>query len=1000
MPFKISLIIPVFNVETFIKDSLESIFRQTIGIENLEVIMINDCSTDKSGDIIDEYARKYDNFIAIHLPQNSGVAGKPRNVGIEKATGNYIMFLDPDDYYADDACEILHEKITKEDVDIVFGKYIIRYENGDIDKPIYPLYSINVPEKRMDVNNPNEFISAPPSVWTKIFKRNFIKNNNIKFPEGIPGEDLVFILETFFKAKNVIFINKIITNYLIRKNENTSISFNRNYNYINGLIQAIKYSYDIFKKYDMEKYFKLIKGHLIYWLNQFIVSDLSTSEKRDVLKSSSILFKKFHEYGIVPPKSLKPIINLIINGKYDDAIQLSNELNDIKRYQEKTINQSRQSLKKIFILCDRLDNEVGGLAKVVLDRSRLLANNGFDISILTISFGYYESVEKTLRKSGNLHPSVDLINIYDHYRLKNSQNASLSYLNDIEKKSFIVENNYQMIDEYDTKKMVRYFNDGVLVKIKKWRTNNVLAYVDYYDALGIKLKRENYIYNFLKYEVTYYNGVVRKRKHFTKDGFCYLTEMFNLSGRKYAIYLFDRESNRIVYFKSDNEFFEHFLNELCKDCEEKPYLICDGSGPTPSIGKIKSNIAYKISQLHSNPYTGPYCFGGPIRDIGILNEIENNDAFITLTEKQRRDIIRQFGDYDNTLVIPNFVFWNELLNLDKNPNKISLFSRIAPEKNLEDAIKIFNIVVKKRKNARLEIFGRATLPMEQKELKKIKKLIKKYNLINNVFINGHTNDVNKEMEESVATILTSHFEGFGLVLIESMLNSTPVISYDFCYGPSEIIDHGVNGFLVEQYNIKKMAKYIIKLLDNTEKAKKMGVSARKKVLEHYTDDAIFSQWEKLLKKIHNEKNNELKDSEKKLRIEKNLKNISNENKSMAQRLFSKFPRLYILINIRETGLNNAFSNIEGYKIIKKNCLLDIVYYLNMNKNVRLSGMDPILHYIYHGYKEGRNPNPTFDNDYYLKMNKDVKSSNLNPLVHFALYGMKEGRKTQKKELIK
>jgi len=127
--FKISIIIPVYNVENYIRNALDSIIRQTIGLEHLEVIMVNDCSTDNSGKIMDEYANKYKNFKAIHLLENSGAAGKPRNIGIENSTGNYLMFLDPDDYYTENACEILFNRIVAENVDIVFSRFVYVFEN-------------------------------------------------------------------------------------------------------------------------------------------------------------------------------------------------------------------------------------------------------------------------------------------------------------------------------------------------------------------------------------------------------------------------------------------------------------------------------------------------------------------------------------------------------------------------------------------------------------------------------------------------------------------------------------------------------------------------------------------------------------------------------------------------------------------------------------------------------------------------------------------------------
>lgn len=122
----------------------------------------------------------------------------------------------------------------------------------------------------------------------------------------------------------------------------------------------------------------------------------------------------------------------------------------------------------------------------------------------------------------------------------------------------------------------------------------------------------------------------------------------------------------------------------------------------------------------------------------------------------------------------------------------------------------------------------------------------------------------------------------------------------------------------------------------------------------------------------------------------------NGGRPIIQRLISKFPTLYILFNRNNHGIKNAITNIKGYKTIKKNNMLDINHYLKNSEDVRQSGVDPILHYLYHGYKEGRNPSFQFDTDYYIQTHKDLKESNLNPLVHYSLYGIYEGRKTNGK----
>lgn len=123
---------------------------------------------------------------------------------------------------------------------------------------------------------------------------------------------------------------------------------------------------------------------------------------------------------------------------------------------------------------------------------------------------------------------------------------------------------------------------------------------------------------------------------------------------------------------------------------------------------------------------------------------------------------------------------------------------------------------------------------------------------------------------------------------------------------------------------------------------------------------------------------------------------SGKCRPLLQKLISTFPSLYVLFNVKKTGLKNALINLKGYNAIKKKNIFDLGYYLKNNGDVRVSGVDPILHYIYYGFKENRNPNPYFDTNHYLKLYPDVKKSGLNPLVHYVLYGVEEGRTFKQK----
>jgi glycosyltransferase involved in cell wall biosynthesis len=110
--YKISVIIPVFNAEKTLSGAFNSMLNQTFDFEDIEVIFVDDCSTDNSRNIIMDFVNQYDNVKLICNEQNSGYAGKPRNVGILNATADYLMFLDPDDEFYEDAFEFLYNKIS------------------------------------------------------------------------------------------------------------------------------------------------------------------------------------------------------------------------------------------------------------------------------------------------------------------------------------------------------------------------------------------------------------------------------------------------------------------------------------------------------------------------------------------------------------------------------------------------------------------------------------------------------------------------------------------------------------------------------------------------------------------------------------------------------------------------------------------------------------------------------------------------------------------------
>ena len=216
--YKVSIIIPIFNVEKYLRRALDSILNQTMDLKDIEVIMVDDVSTDNSKDIIKEYADKYPNFTAVFHEKNSGGAFGPRNTGLKIATGEYIMFLDPDDEYALDMCETLYNKIKDTNVEMVKCNHQMDYIN--FSRNDY-YYDKNITEVEFDCNK--DIPCSKVSVCNVIHDRNFLKRNNLYFEPYSTGEDMVFLILEFLNAKKMIYLNNY-HGYIYHFNEELSHS--------------------------------------------------------------------------------------------------------------------------------------------------------------------------------------------------------------------------------------------------------------------------------------------------------------------------------------------------------------------------------------------------------------------------------------------------------------------------------------------------------------------------------------------------------------------------------------------------------------------------------------------------------------------------------------------------------------------------------------------------------------------------------------------------------
>lgn len=205
---KISIIVPVYGVEKYLEEALNSLLNQTL--KELEIIVLDDGGNDKCPQIIDEYAQKDSRIIAIHK-QNGGY-GQTCNLGLEKATGEYIAIFEPDDYVDSKMYEDLYSIAKKYDSDIVKSPFYDNLQNPKLKQ----LKKVCIKDEKIAKDRPfkiNEFpeiFSWHPSIWSCIYKKDFLTKNNIKFLE-IPGAgwtDNLFQVQTLCLAEKINYTSK------------------------------------------------------------------------------------------------------------------------------------------------------------------------------------------------------------------------------------------------------------------------------------------------------------------------------------------------------------------------------------------------------------------------------------------------------------------------------------------------------------------------------------------------------------------------------------------------------------------------------------------------------------------------------------------------------------------------------------------------------------------------------------------------------------------------
>ena len=214
------------------------------------------------------------------------------------------------------------------------------------------------------------------------------------------------------------------------------------------------------------------------------------------------------------------------------------------------------------------------------------------------------------------------------------------------------------------------------------------------------------------------------------------------------------------------------------------------------------------------------------------------DRFVVLTQED----MQMWGEMPGIRVIPNAANFIADNYSDCSAKRVIAVGRLDYQKSFDRLIMVWEKVRKQMPDWRLDIFGQG----EWQDM--LQSMIDERGLQDCVKLNGPTKNIGKEYSESSMIVMSSHYEGFPMVMIEAMACGLPAVCFDFKCGPRDIIDEGENGLIVKDGDIEVLAEAIVKLMKDEELRKRMGESA-KRVVETYSEDRVMGLWVNLFEEI-------------------------------------------------------------------------------------------------------------------------------------------------------
>lgn len=490
----------------------------------------------------------------------------------------------------------------------------------------------------------------------------------------------------------------------------------------------------------------------------------------------------------------------------------------------------------------------GGLVKAVRERANALADEGSmtDVRIAILAGQPRLQLDVAdLKSEGHLHPSVSAYSIL--YTLDPSVSD--------ERVPFVVDEGPETVwhPTGGSGREFRCFRDGVYQQYVRLDRNGRVEVVEHFDESRFRYRRDEMDETgSLGRSLAYQPGssTASVQRFFGHDGKCFLTIWQTPGSPKWGASFFHCDDPKS--FATMGELYK-FAFERLLDRESAPAIVSEfrenlNNLPRENVDDIVSSIRHpnivKVMTAHSNHLQPPYVLGSSTspnwKRAG--RSFDAWDQVVLLTNAQKDDLSAEFGHADIMKVIGQVAPQESKEIAEVDPYRIVLVARIHPKKRLDEAMRVFGQVLADEPRARLEVYGFGYKDAEENALGQ---LIDKLGIKESVRFMPFTNNPAEIYGSALVTLLTSASEGFPLILLESMSHGVPVIAYDSNYGPRDVIENGVNGYLLPFGESQMMAKQVLELMKDGEKRARMSLDSRS-TLTRFSKEGYVQRWLEVL----------------------------------------------------------------------------------------------------------------------------------------------------------